>query len=200
MKENTEPSNSGKEGYDPFAPENVRLDQSELDRPAVKPELTSLPVRKPEKFEFIRVCPDPDFRFGPISFIEIKRSREYYLVPPQFKGNLAPREYWIGYVFLATNTLEKPFLWIVKLQSATGRVSDWYTSELECAERAMKEWLQVVSDTDAGVYTVSLAQDNLGEPGYPDKTPAEILRLGFKRRLVDSLEHPVFSQLRGKKS
>jgi hypothetical protein len=64
----------------------------------------------------------------------------------------------------------------------------------------MKEWLQVVSDTDAGVYTVSLAQDNLGEPGYPDKTPAEILRLGFKRRLVDSLEHPVFSQLRGKKS
>ncbi len=79
MKENSEPSNSGKEGYDPFAPENVRLDQSELDRPAVKPELTSLPVRKPEKFEFIRVCSDPDFRFGPISFIEIKRSREYCL-------------------------------------------------------------------------------------------------------------------------
>ncbi len=64
----------------------------------------------------------------------------------------------------------------------------------------MEEWLQVVADTEDGVYKVSPAQDNLGEPKYPDKTPAEILRLGFKRHWVDSLEHPIFSQLRGKKS
>ena len=105
----------------------------------VKPELTAIPVKRPEKFEFIRVHPDPEYRCGPVSFITIGRS-EFYIVPPAFRKSLKPREYWIGQIFLAVNRLEKPFLWMVKLQSPTGRISDWYTSEMECAERAMRDW------------------------------------------------------------
>jgi len=190
--------NNGDE-YNPFDPEGFRLDESELDQPAVKPELISLPVRRPEKFEFIRVCSEPHYRFGPLPYIELKRSREYYIFPKEFRVHLQPREYWIGRIFLVTNTLEKPFLWIVKAQSPTGRSCDWYTTELECAERAMNEWLQVVAEENA--YSVALAQDNLGAPVFPThKTPQEILELGFKHRCVKDLDHPVFNVLRGRKS
>src|SRR6516165_2325729 len=130
-------------------PEHFRIDQSELDQPVAKTILTNIPIRKPESLEFIRVHPGKDYRMGPIPFIALKQSKEFYVVDPALRSQLRTREYWIGTVFLATNRQEKPFLWIVTTQSPTGRVSDWYTSNLECAERAQEEWLQVVADQDA---------------------------------------------------
>src|SRR5262249_18490126 len=114
-------------------PENFRVDQSMLDEPAVKTVLTAIPIRKPYQQEFIRVHPSPDYRGGPVFFINLKQNSEFYLVSPELQRELRPREYWLGHIFLATNRLGKPFLWIVTAQSPTGRVSDWYTSALECA-------------------------------------------------------------------
>jgi hypothetical protein len=183
---------------DQLSPENFRVDQSMLDEPVVKTILTSVPIRKPYAQEFIRVHPDPDYREGPVFFINLKQNSEFYLVNPELKHELRPREYWVGHVFLATNRLGKPFLWIVTAQSPTGRISDWYTSAIECAEQAMKQWIQVVADRDAGVYTVALAEDQLEDPEWPEQTFRELFRIGFKRRTVNSLDHPVFKQLRGR--
>jgi hypothetical protein len=183
---------------DQLDPESFRLDQSELDQPIVKTLLTAVPIRKPRSMEFIRVHPDPGFRMGPVPFINLKDSQEYYLVKPSLKKALRPREYWIGEIFLATNRLDKPFFWIITLQSPTGRTSDWYTSGIECAERAMREWVQIVPDREAGIYTVAPAEDQLEEPEWPEQGFKELFDIGFKRRQVDSLDHPVFKQLRGK--
>jgi hypothetical protein len=179
-------------------PENFRVDESILDEPAVKTVLTAIPIRKPYQQEFIRVHPGLDYREGPVFFINLKQNSEFYLVSPELKAELRPREYWVGHIFLATNRLGKPFLWIVTAQSPTGRISDWYTSAIECAERAMEQWVQVVADRDAGVYTVALAEDPLEEPEWPEQSFQELFRIGFKRRTVRSLEHPVFKQLRGR--
>jgi hypothetical protein len=185
---------------DQLDPELFRLDQSELDQPVAKTVLTAIPIRKPEPLEFIRVHPDPEYRMTPVTFIAIKQNREYYLVKPELRRELRPREYWIGEIFLATNRLDRPFLWIVTTQSPTGRVSDWYTSALDCAERAMHEWIQIVADQSAGVYTVALAEDSdsLGEPEWPEQSFKELFKIGFKRRTVNSLDHAVFKQLRGR--
>jgi hypothetical protein len=102
-------------------PEFFRLDQSELDQPVAKTVLTAIPIRKPEALEFIRVHPDPEFRMEPVPFIALKQSREYYLVKPELRRELRPREYWIGQIFLATNRLDHPFFWIVTIQSPSGR-------------------------------------------------------------------------------
>jgi hypothetical protein len=185
---------------DQLNPENFRVDQSMLDEPAVKAVLTAVPIRKPYAQEFVRVHPAPDHREGPVFFINLKLNGEFYLLTPELKSELRPREYWIGHVFLATNRLSKPFLWIVTAQSPTGRISDWYTSAIECAERAMEQWVQVVADRDAGVYTVALAEDDLEEPEWPEQTFRELFHIGFKRRTVNSLDHPVFKQLRGRRA
>jgi len=179
-------------------PEDFRIDESDVDQPVVKTELTAIAIRKPEPLEFIMVHPDPEYRFGPVPFIALKQNREYYLVKKELRPHLRPREYWMGQIFLATNRFDKPFFWIVTTQSSTGRVCDWYTSALECAERAMHEWVQIVADMHAGVYLPGPAEEVLEEPEWPKQTFSELFRIGFKRRTVDSLEHPIFKQLRGR--
>ena len=183
---------------DQLDPEHFRIDQSELDLPLVKTVMTNISVRGPESLEWVRVHPALDHRMGPVPFICIKQSKEFYIVDPALRAELRPREYWIGTVFLATNRLEKPFLWVVTTQSPTGRISDWYTSKLECAERAMQEWVQVVADQEAGVYQVCLAEERLEEPTWPEQSFQQIFHMGFKRRWVSDLDHPIFKQLRGR--
>jgi hypothetical protein len=179
-------------------PLTFRVDQSELDQPLVKTVMANVSVRPPQRLEFFRVHPAPDYRMGPICFISLDQNKEFYIVDPALRGELRPREYWIGTVFLATNRLEKPFLWLVTTQSPTGRISDWYTSKLECAERAMTEWVQLVADQEAGVYQVCLADERLEEPKWPEQSFKEIFHMGFKRRWISDLNHPVFKQLRGR--
>ena len=183
--------------YDPLALENQRLSQEELNRPAVKPALLSISVRTPRPLEFIRVHPDPEYRLGPVNIIVLHR--EFYLVDPRLKSELRPREYSIAQIFLMVNSLEVPALWVAKIQSATGRTYDWYTSALDCAEYAMTRWGQLEADHDLGMYKFIPAEEDLGEPEFPDKSMQELIRLGFKHRIVDSLDHLVMKQLRGRK-
>jgi predicted DNA-binding transcriptional regulator AlpA len=51
MSDNTSPN--------PFDPAGLRLDQSYADTVGVKKLLTTLPVRKPNRHDFVRVHPDP---------------------------------------------------------------------------------------------------------------------------------------------
>ena len=53
----------------------LRLDQSYADTVGVKKLLTTVPVRKPNRQEFVRVHPDPAYRLTPAAIIEVRRSR-----------------------------------------------------------------------------------------------------------------------------
>jgi Integrase core domain len=64
---------------DPFAPENLRLDQSSTETVGVKRLLTTIPVRKPKRQEFFRTHPGPDYR-DVFSIIEQKEDNEEYIV------------------------------------------------------------------------------------------------------------------------
>jgi hypothetical protein len=60
----------------------LRLDQSYADTVGVKKLLTTVPVRKPNRQDFVRVNPDPAYRLTPAAIIEVKEDREVYLVTP----------------------------------------------------------------------------------------------------------------------
>jgi hypothetical protein len=62
----------------------------------------------------------------------------------------------------------------------------------------MKKWIQIVADQSAGAYTMALAEESLNEPEWPKQTFKELFHIGFKRRTVNSLDHPIFKQLRGR--
>src|SRR3954449_9336406 len=82
MTNNTSPAPN------PFDPASLRLSQSFADTVGVKKLLTTVPVRKPNRQDFVRVHPDPSFRLSPAAIIELKEDREVFLVRPDMAVEL----------------------------------------------------------------------------------------------------------------
>jgi hypothetical protein len=63
----------------PFDPAALVLDQSFAETVGVKKLLTTVPVRKPNRQDFVRVHPDESYR-GNFAMIELQEDREVYLI------------------------------------------------------------------------------------------------------------------------
>jgi hypothetical protein len=53
------------------------------------------------------------------------------------------------------------------------------------------------SNQGLGAYELHPAIANLAEPEWPDVSFQEILKIAFKGRLIEELDHPVLRRLRG---
>jgi len=126
----------------PFDPAALRLDQSFADTVGVKKLLTTVPVRKPNRQDFVRVHPDPKYRLTPAAIIEVKEDREIYLITPNM-AQVLPGEFSTATLYLAINRQGVSFLWPVKLPNPDGKHNEWHRSAAEAAERAMGKWVRV---------------------------------------------------------
>jgi hypothetical protein len=181
--------------YDPFALENLRVDyDNEL---VAKPLLTVVPVRKPNKTDFVRVHPGANYRIT-VPLIEIKDSRETYMVTPRMRQAFSETVYSATALYLTVNRQNVYFLWPIK-QSRDGRTNEWTTSAEIAVRRAMVSWVRVGSNMSLGAYEIFEAQGQLSEPKWPELTFSEILRIAFGgNRLVDSENHPLIATLSGR--
>jgi hypothetical protein len=68
---------------------------------------------------------------------------------------------------------------------------------LAAAKLAETKWIRVVANMAAGCYDVYEATGISVEPQWPDMEFKEILRLCFKDRFIESLDHPFLKKLRG---
>jgi len=59
----------------PFDPAALRLDQSFAETVGVRKLLTTVPVRKPNRQDFVRAHADPAYRLTPAAIIELKEAR-----------------------------------------------------------------------------------------------------------------------------
>jgi hypothetical protein len=174
----------------------LRLDQSYADTVGVKKLLTTVPVRKPNRQDFVRVHPDQNYRLTPAAIIEVKEDREVYLVTPDMAQAL-PGEFATVTLFTTVNRQGTLHLWPVKLPSPEGRQNEWHRSAAEGAERAMKKWVRVTASMSLGAYEIFQASGDLPEPAWPDIPFEEILKIAFRERLVDRPDHPLVQRLRG---
>jgi hypothetical protein len=180
----------------PFDPAALRLSQSFADTVGVKKLLTTVPVRKPNKQEFVRVHHDPAFRLTPAAIIEVKEDREVYLVPPVVAQQL-PGEFKVVTLFLAINRHRVAFLWPVPLPGPDGKYNEWHRSQMEAAERATKGWVRVTANMSLGAYEIFEATGDLAEPAWPEIPFEEILEVAFRNHIVDRIDHPLVQKLRG---
>lgn len=180
---------------DPFDPEYLRLDQSFLVGAGVKRVLNTIPTRKPNPQDFIRVNADEKYRM-PTAVIELKDDREFYLLPPPVAKQL-PGEYVTVMLYLAINRQGVLFLWPVKLPGIDGKVLEWHRSAADAAEHAMKHWVRVKANTSLGAYEYFEATAKIPDQEWPQLTYQELLRIAFKDRYVDSVDHLVVRKLRG---
>lgn len=180
---------------DPFDLASLRLDQSFVESAGVKKLLTTIPVRKPNPQDFIRVHADLEYR-ATLAIIELKEDREIYLVPPSIAREL-PGEFVMATIFTAINRQGVVFLWPVRIPAADGRVLEWHKSAAEAAELAMRRWVRVKANMSLGAYEIFAAASTIPDPEWPDLPFQELLRIGFRDRLVDHIDHAVVKRLRG---
>ena len=89
------------------------------------------------------------------------------------------------------------FLWPVKLPGVDGKTNDWNESALAAAQLAETRWVRMAANMQAGCYDVFEASGDLAEPQWPGLSFEEIVRLAFKDRQIQGLDHPVLRALRG---
>jgi hypothetical protein len=188
--------NNSNNAPNPFDPASLRLDQSFADTVGVKKLLTTVPVRKPNRQDFVRVHPDPKYRLTPAATIEVKEDREVYLITPGMAQAL-PGEFSLVTLFTTINRQGTLHLWPVKMPLPDGRQNEWHRSAAEAAERAMRRWVRVTSSMSLGAYEIFEANGDLPEPVWPDISFPEILQIAFRDRIVDRADHPLVQRLQG---
>jgi hypothetical protein len=186
----------GTDSLNPFDPASLRLGQSFADTVGVKKLLTTVPVRKPNRQDFVRVHPDPAFRLTPAGIIDVKEDGEVYLLTPYMAQQL-PGEFNMATLYLTINRQGVLHLWPVKLPGSEGKPNAWHVSALGAAERAMETWVRVNANMSLGAYEIFEAYGELSEPAWPDISFQEILKIGFRDRIVDCADHPLVQRLKG---
>jgi hypothetical protein len=174
----------------------LRLDQSYADTVGVKKLLTTVPVRKPNRQDFVRVHPDPTYRLGPAGIIEFKEDRESHLVTPEMAQSL-PGEIAVVTLYTTINRQGVVSLWPVKLPGPDGKYNEWHRSAAAAVERAMKKWVRVTANMSLGAYEIFEASGDLPQPLWPDFSFGEILKIAFRDRIVDRPDHPLVQRLQG---
>src|SRR5882724_9857021 len=134
----------------PFDPAALRLDQSFA---IVKKLLTMVPVRKPNRQDFVRVHRDQAYRLTPAAIIELKEDRAVYLVTPAMAMEL-PGELAAVTLFTVVNRQGVLHLWPVKLPGSDGKYNEWHRSSAEAAEFAMHKWVRITANMSLGAYEV----------------------------------------------
>jgi hypothetical protein len=196
MNNYTFPSTDRTEPLDPFDPAALRLPQAFAEGAAVKKLLTTIPVRKPGRQEFVRVRPGEDWRLAPAAILELKEDREIFLVCPHLVQALLS-EVAPAVLYTAITRQGTLFLWPARLPVPDGRKNEWHRSAHEGAEMAMDKWIRVTANMNLGAYEFSVALNGLADPEWPDITFHEILRIAFRHRIIDSEDHLVVKRLRG---
>ena len=190
-RENRQPA-----AADPFADlSKLRLDQSFLEMAGAKKILTTVLVRRPKSQDYVRVHPDDKFREA-FAVIELKDDRERYLITPDIAVAL-PTEIVTEMLYATINRQKVVSLWPVRLPAADGRVNEWHRSAQEAAELAMSKWIRVIPNMSLGAYEIMPAPGKIPDPEWPEYQFQDLLRIGFRDRIINNFDHPVLKRLRG---
>jgi len=110
----------------------------------VKKLITTVRVKKPNKQDFFRVHPSPDYR-ATVLMIHLKEDQEYFLVQPSLAQAL-DGEMVAKTIYTVINRQGVVSLWPVTLPPPDGKDNEWWRSERDAAERAMTKWIRLKSN------------------------------------------------------
>jgi hypothetical protein len=179
----------------PFDPVNLRLTPDYIESAGVKKRLTSVPVKKPHRQDFIRVRPEPEFR-DTFAMVQLNDDREFYIVVPALADELTG-EFTMWTLYTTINKQGTLFLWPVRLPGTDGKSNEWWRTAHEAAALATKQWVRVSANQNLGAYEIRVAAGMMSDPQWPERNFGDLLRTAFQTRLIDRSDHAVIRQLRG---
>ncbi len=142
------------------------LSQDFTETVGVKKLLTTIPARRPNSQEFVRVHPSPDYRRNFLC-IDLKDDRETYVVRPEIAPELVG-ETVMKTIYTAITSLSVVFLWPVTIPPPDGKTNEWWRSAREAAELAITRWIRMRADMNLGAYQIYAAEGQIPDPEWPN--------------------------------
>lgn len=182
--------------FDPFDPANLRANAA--TNIEVETVLTTVPVRKPKRTDFVRVHPDPGYQVDMYTLEhEVGLDRETYMVLPSVQ-HLVLEELRLTRLYTAINRRGTVFFWPIRLPvEGNDRNRRSADTALQAAEQAKSLWVRVMWDADLSGYSMQRAKGDIGDPQWPDKSMRDLLEIAFRSYLIDREDHPVIRELAG---
>ena len=179
------------------------LDLNSLRLPAnygatlgVKKLLTNVPVRKPRKPQFFRTHQSADMVFGGM-LLQQKEKDESYLVVPDVAHQISELIQAVD-LFTAIDRQNNVFLIPVPRPGESGARNPWHESLFQAVELARESWIRIDANMAMGGYNVFEAQVSLPEPDWPEHDIHKLVEVGFRGKVIQSLDHPVVQGLLGR--
>jgi len=176
--------------------ERIRLPQDYMAAVKVTKALSNIPVRKPHRQWWTRTHPDDLFHINTTIF-EDQETRDNYIVAPELTHEMAgegvPKT-----LYLCISRQNVLFYNPVRLPGEDAKLDSWNESAHEIAEAGKKGWVRRAANMQLGAYDWFTTEDITDEPKWPKITPDEAIRLAFKNKLINSVEHPVIRRLHGR--
>ena len=161
----------------------------------VKEVLNRVQIRKPGKDEFFRVLESDDWAFL-TSIIELKREREIYAVPPEFR-NLLPELTKTVLLRCAVTLNAEIFLIAVPQPGRDGRTNPWHTSFAGAVAYAESYWTRMFSDMGQQRYRTEVAMTATRKPAWPDTSMDQLVESAFQGHIIDSPDHFFIKKMKG---
>lgn len=174
---------------------SLRLSQNFGQSLGVKKVLTTVPVTRPSKDRFFRVCESTDWVY-PAWVLENKGTGETFIVSEEVASVLAGLARPVE-LYSAVDRQDNLFFIPVPLPGPNGLRNPWHESLLHAIIRARTVWLRISANRDSGAYDIYEATAKLSEPTWPDATMEELLEIAFRGRIIASVDHPVVQEKLG---
>lgn len=174
---------------------NLRLPQNFGQALSVAQLITNVPLRKPSKGEFFRVNPDPNWKLETM-LLELKSDGETYIVLPCVFREILDL---IRPVVLHGSIDRKGNFFLIPcpLPGPDGKINQWHQSLACIIQHAEKKWVRSTANLAAGSYDLFVATGIDDEPIWPDAGFAELIKIAFRNKIINSPEHPIIKQLLG---
>jgi hypothetical protein len=192
-----------KEELDDFAPENLRAEQEYGDEDmGLSNSMTTIPVGRPNKKVFFRCNPDPATH---INVRLIKNDIEgqdgkFYYVPRRLEDHPALVDHWRWFTLFPIITRQSRFgLWAVGCRDEDGNMNEAHSSARKVLGIARYKWTRCWFEGANQCKEMDpVRAENIPEPVWPDRTPADIVRLAFTDRVVTGPDHLIIKLLDGR--
>jgi hypothetical protein len=159
---------------------------------------TNVKVGKPPNNVYFRTHPDPAFALDAWVVVGDGGSDDFHFVAPNMLTHptMLPRRRKVTIATVYSWPGGVISLWPVPFADTT-RIPVW-KSYRAAFELSKTQWVQLVWNADRRDADVAVAENISMEPTWPaDLDLAQLLKLGFADKIIDSPEHPYVISLRG---
>lgn len=157
--------------------------------------ITTILVDKPDKRDFVRFHSGPDYRFSGAMMIDGGEDG-WHLVTRSVAQALLD-DIVVVTLHLGMTQAGRVFITPVQMPGSDGRRNPWHESRARAVAVAETRWVRIIADMNFGGYRVRDANGHLAEPIWPKESFSDLLKLAFRGRVINTLDHPVVRKLQG---